>query len=105
MPADGVCAPLDLGNEGGPKTWALAFVELRRVVQLALGQIVESSIRRSLQTAARITEHVRSGSPMIRGWIPRSISAFRFFGPELGVLFFRERFQAFQKSLRKMGPS
>ncbi len=58
-----------------------------------------------LQATARVTEHVRSGSPLTRGRVPRPISAFRFFGPKPGVLLFRERLQTFQKSLLKTGPS
>ena len=101
---NGLGAPLDVRDEGAAKARLLEFVEVRRVVEFALGQLVERDAHDS-DPRASVPKHVGGWARRECAGILRVGPSLRLFRPNAVILVRAEIVETLQQTLGEAGPA
>ena len=101
---DRLGTPLDVGDEGAAEARLLEFVVVRRVVEFALGQLVERDAHGS-DPRASVFKHLGGGSSRECAGVLRVSSSLRLFRPDAVILIWGEIVETLQQTLGEAGPT
>ncbi len=104
MLSDRLGAATHVGNEGDPQAGLLKFVLLGRVVEFALGQLVERDAHRS-DPSAGLAKYFVGGTAGQGPRVQRIGSALRLFRPDAGVLVRCQVVKTLEQTLGEPSPA
>ena len=96
-------ASFHFNDERGAKPRLLALAVMGRVIEFALGQLIERDVH-GLDPAPSLAKHISRGTAREGARVQRFSSLLRLFCPKAGVLFRRQIFKAAKQPLGESGP-